>query len=434
MDEITVGIIGIVLLTITLLFTGLEMAFAFAIVGFLGFACLTSFASAFNLLAKDYFDTFNSYSFTVIPIFVLMGQIAFNAGIAKKLYDSTNKFMGHVAGGLGIATVVGATLFKAICGSTNATTATFASVAVPEMDRYAYDKKLSTGVVAVVGTLGTIIPPSVTLIVLALITEQSVGALFMAGLVPGLIVALFYTLIIVGWCKKNPLLGPKGMRYGWSDRMKSLPEVVWIMIVFLIMLGGLLKGIFTPTEAGSVITLVVLVVTALKKDTNFKKYVKSIVESLRIAGMVLFLIAGSAIFGHFLSASKVTLLAGEWIVSLPFPPFVIMILILLTYQLGGSFIDDFAFMILATPIFFPAALRLGYDPLWFSIIIAINLMIGAVIPPVALCVFIVSNITKIPSYVIYKGVVPFLGGLIVILVLIFIFPQIVTFLPHLLYK
>jgi C4-dicarboxylate transporter DctM subunit len=434
MDEITVGILGIVILTITLLFTGLEMAFAFAIIGFLGFACLTSFASAFNLLAKDYFETFNSYSFTVIPIFVLMGQIAFNAGIAKKLYDSANKFMGHVAGGLGIATVVGATLFKAICGSTNATTATFASVAVPEMDRYGYDKKLSTGVVAVVGTLGTIIPPSVTLIVLALITEQSVGALFMAGLVPGIIIALFYALIVVGWCKINPLLGPKGERYGWNDRIRSLPEVIWVVIMFLIMLGGLLKGIFTPTEAGSVITLVVLVVTALKKDTDFKTYVKSVAESLRIAGMVLFLIAGSAIFGHFLSASKVTLVAGEWIVSLPLPPFVIMILILLTYQLGGSFIDDFAFMILATPIFFPAALKLGCDPLWFTIIIAINLMIGAVIPPVAVCVFIVGNITKIPSSVIYKGVIPFLAGLIIILVLTFIFPQIVTFLPHMLYK
>ena len=391
MDEITIGILGIVILTITLLFTGLEMAFAFAIVGFFGFACLTSFASAFNLLAKDYFDTFNSYSFTVIPIFVLMGQIAFNAGIAKKLYDSTNKFIGHVAGGLGIATVVGATIFKAICGSSPATTATFASVAVPEMDRYGYDKKLSTGVVAAVGTLELIIPPSVTLIVLALITEQSIGELFMAGLVPGLIVALFYALIIVGWCKINPLLGPKGKRYGWNDRIRSLPEVIWIMIIFLIMLVGLLKGIFTPTEAGSVITLVVLVVTVIRKDTDFKKYVESMVESLRIAGMVLFLIAGSAIFGHFLSASKMTLVAGEWIVSLPFPPFVIMILILLTYQLGGSFIDDFAFMILATPIFFPAALKLGYDPLWFSIIIAINLMIGAVIPPVAMCVFIVGK-------------------------------------------
>jgi tripartite ATP-independent transporter DctM subunit len=434
MNEIAIGILGIIILVITLLFTGLEMAFAFAIVGFLGFACLTSFASAVHLLASAYFDIFSSYSFTVIPVFVLVGQIAFNAGVAAKLYGSTNKFIGHVAGGLGIATVVGAILFKTISGSSPATTATFASVAVPEMDRYRYDKKLSTGVVASVGGLGTIIPPSIALIVLALVTEQSVGELFMAGLVPGLIVALFYALIIIGWCKIDPLLGPRGERYGWNTRLRSLPEVIWIILIFIVMLGGLLKGIFTPTEAGSVMTLVVLVVTAIRKDIDFKKYVASVVQSLRIAGMVLFLIAGSAIFGHFLSASKVTLVAGEWIVSLPFPPFVIMILILLTYQLGGSFIDDFAFMILATPIFFPAALKLGYDPLWFSIIIAINLMIGSVIPPVAMCVFIVGNITKVPSNIIYKGAAPFLIGLIVILVLTFIFPQIVTFLPHMLYK
>ncbi len=256
----------------------------------------------------------------------------------------------------------------------------------------------------------------------------------MAGLVPGLIVAVFYAVIIGGWCKINPLLGPRGKRYQWRDGIRTLPEVIWIIIIFLIMLGGLLKGIFTPTEAGSVMALVVLVVTALKKDTDFKKYAKSVGESLRIAGMVLFLIAGSAVFGHFLSASKVTLVAGEWIVSLPLPPFVIMILILLTYQLGGSFIDDFAFMILATPIFFPAAIKLGYDPLWFSIIIAINLMIGGVIPPVAVCVFIVGNITKVPTNIIYRGVAPFLIGLVVLLILTFIFPQIITFLPRMLYK
>ena len=434
MDEITVGILGILILVIILFFTGLEMAFAFAIVGFFGFACLTSFSSAFSILAKDYFDTFDSYSFTVIPVFILMGQIAFNAGIAKRLYATVHKFIGHIPGGLAIATVIGATLFKAICGSSPATTATFASVAVPEMDHYGYDKRLSTGVVATVGTLGIIIPPSISLIVFALITEQSIGALFMAGLIPGLMVALFYALTIVGWCRINPSIAPRGERYGWKDRMKSLPEVIWVVIIFLIMLAGLLKGIFTPTEAGSVVTFVVLVVTVIKKDVHFREYAKSIVESLRIAGMIVFILAGSVVFGHFLAVSKIPLVTAAWITSLPFPPFVIMIIILLAYQIGGSFIDDFAFMIMATPIFYPAVIKLGYDPIWFGIIIGVNLMIGMVIPPVAMGVFIVKNITKVPFNVIYKGVYPFLVGLMIILVLLFSFPQIVTFLPHALYK
>lgn len=433
MDEVAIGLMGIGLL-LFLFLTGLELPFALTIAGFLGFGYLISFASAFNLLAKDYFDTFNSYSFTVIPVFVLMGQIAFNAGIAGKLYNSAHKFLGHVPGGLAIATVIGATFFKAICGSSPATTATMASVAVPEMDKYGYNRKLSTGVVATVGTLGMIIPPSITLIIFALITEQSIGELFMAGLVPGLLIALCYALIIVGWCKINPLIGPKSERFGWKVRMRSMPDVIWVIVIFLIMLGGLLKGIFTPTEAGSVVAFIVFVVTALRRDIRFTDLVKSIVESLRIAGMILFLIAGSIVFGHFLAASKIPMTAAAWIVSLPFQPFVIVSFIIFAYLIGGSFIDDLAFMILATPIFYPAAIKLGYDGLWFGIIVAVTIMIGSIIPPVAMCVFIVRNITKVPFGVIYKGVYPFLIALVFIVIVLFVFPQVVTFLPGLLYK
>jgi C4-dicarboxylate transporter DctM subunit len=432
MNEVTVGLLGIGIL-LTLFLMGLELAFALAIVGFFGFGYLISFPSAFDKVARDYFDTFTSYSLTVIPVFVLMGQLAFNAGIAKKLFTSAHRFLGHIPGGLSIATVVGATIFKSICGSSPATTATMASVAVPEMNHYGYDIRLSTGVVATVGTLGIIIPPSITLIVFGLITEQSIGALFMAGLVPGLLIALVYAMTIVGWCKINPSVAPKSETYAWKDRIKSLPEVIWVIVIFLVMLAGLIYGVFTPTEAGSVVTFVVLVVTVIKKDVRFREYAKSIVESLRIAGMIFFIIAGSDVFGHFLVVSKIPFVAADWIVSLPFPPFVIMIIILLTYQVGGSFIDDFAFMIMATPIFFPAAIKLGYDPLWFGIIICVNLMIGTIIPPVAMSVFIVRNITKVPFGVIYKGVYPFLIGLVFVLVLLFVLPQIVTFLPHALY-
>ncbi len=433
MSEVTIGIIGLSVVLILFL-TGIELAFAMALVGFIGFSYLVSFKAGLNLLAKDFFDVFTSYGFTVIPLFVLMGQIAFNAGVAKKLYDAAYRFIGHIPGGLAMATVAGATVFKAICGSSPATAATFASVAVPEMDRYNYDKKLSTGTVATVGTLGILIPPSVTLIVFGIITEQSIGKLFLAGIVPGLMIAFFFIFTIYIWCRMNPALGPKGERSTWKQRLAALPEVLWVVGVFLLVIGGLIYGFFTPTEAGSIGTFAVLLLSVLKRDIGFKGYIKSVIESLRTACMVLMLIAGSAVLGHFLTRTKIPMIAADWIISLPLSPDVIMIIISVVYLIGGSFIDDLAFMILATPIFYPAIIKLGYDPIWFGMIIAITVMVGVVIPPVAINVFVVRAITKQPFSVIYSGVYPFLISLVVCAVLLFIFPQLATFLPSVLMK
>ncbi len=433
MNEVMFGLIGLAAVLVFFL-TGIELGFAMALVGFLGFCYLRSFEAGLNLLAKDIFEVFSNYGFTVIPLFVLMGQIALNAGIAKRLFNAAYKFIGHIPGGLAMATVAGATAFKAICGSSPATAATFASVAVPEMDRYGYDKKLSTGIVATVGTLGILIPPSVTLIVFGMITGESIGKLFLAGIIPGLIIALFFILIIYGWCKINPSLGPKGKRSTWLERINSLPDVGWIVLIFLLVVGGLMKGFFTPTEAGSVGTFAVLLLSVLKKDLTLKGFFKSVAESLRTACMVLMLIAGSTILGHFLTVTKIPMIASDWVASLPLNKFLIMVLISLIYQLGGSFIDDLAFMILATPIFYPVIMKLGFDPIWFGMIIAITVMIGVVIPPVAINVFVVKNITKVPFSVIYRGVYPFLLGLLACGALLFLFPQLALWLPNLLMK
>ena len=433
MNEIIVGLINLAILLILFL-TGIELAFCMAIMGFLGFAYLVSLPAAFNLMAKDYYDALSSYGFTVIPLFIFMGQIAFNAGIAKKLFEAAHRFVGHIPGGLAIATVAGATIFKAICGSSTATAATFASVAVPEMDRYGYDKRLSTGIVSTVGTLGCLIPPSVTLIVFGVITEQSIGRLFMAGLVPGLLIAFFFVLIIVGWAKMNPVIAPRSEKYSWGARVTTLPEVMWPVLIFLVVIGGLLKGFFTPSEAGSVGCSAVIVLALLKRGLGWKELFKSVDESLRTACMVLMLIAGSAVLGHFIAVTNIPMIAANWIAALPLPHWLIMVIIMLFYELGGSFIDDLAFMILATPIFYPAVLKLGYDPMWFGMMIMITVMVGVVIPPVAINVFVVKNITKTPFSVIYAGVYPFLMSLIFMGILLFIFPQICTFLPDLLYK
>lgn len=433
MSEITVGLIALSLLFV-LFATGIELGFAMAIVGLTGFAYLNGFPAAMQLVGRDIYDVITNYGFTVFPLFILMGQIGFNAGMAVRLYDAAHKFIGHIPGGLAMATVLGATGFKAICGSSAATSATFASVAIPEMDRYGYDRKLSTGIVATVGTLGCIIPPSVVLIVFGIITEQSIGQLFLAGIIPGFIIAFFFLAIIYAWAKINPGIAPLSERSSWKARMRSLPEVFWIGLVFLLVVGGIMSGFFTPTEAGAVGTFAVLVLAVIRGDMKFRGYAASVSESLRTAGMILMLIAGSTILGHFITVTNIPQQTADWLVGLPLNRYVIMIMICLIYEIGGSFIDDLAFMILATPIFYPAVLKLGFDPIWFGIVIGVVVMIGVVIPPVAICVFVVKNITKAPLGVIYRGVAPFLISLVLVWGLLFVFPQLALWLPSIFYK
>jgi C4-dicarboxylate transporter, DctM subunit len=428
MNEVTIGLLGLLAL-LCLFLTGIELAFAMGIIGFIGFGVLNGFDVAIGLLSNDFIDSLASYGLTAIPLFVLMGQIAFNAGLAKRLYDSTHKFGGHISGGLAVATVIGATVFKAICGSVVATAATFASVAVPEMDRYGYSRKLSTGIVATVGTLGVLLPPSVTLIIFGIVTQQSIGKLFMAGIFPGLLMSFFFIVVIFGWCKINPTIGPISQKYSWPERMKTLPSVIWPILIFLVIIGGLMNGIFTPTEAGGIGAFAVLLLCLAKRDLGLKGVWKSVEEALRTTCMVLLLIASSSVLGHFIAITNIPQEVAAWLTGLPLHRSLVMIIIFLVYLLGGSFIDDLAFMILATPIFFPVITKLGYDPIWAGIMVGLTVCVGSVIPPVAICVFVVKNITKTPMGVIYSGVYPFLVSIILVMVLLFIFPSLATYLP-----
>jgi len=433
MSEVSVGLLG---LCVLLLFfaTGIELGFAMALVGFLGFAYTNGFDAAANLLARDLFEVITNYGYSVFPLFILMGQIGFNGGIAARLYNSAHKFVGHIPGGLAMATVLGATAFKTICGSSAATSATFAGVAIPEMKRFGYSDELSAGVVATVGTLGVIIPPSVTLIILGILMEQSIGQLFIAGIVPGLLIAALFIGVIYVWARIDPKIAPKSDKSSWGERIRSVPEVLWVLIVFLLIIGGIAQGFFTPTEAAAVGAFLVLLLTLIRKDITFKKYVQSVKESLRTSIMLLMLIYGSTVFGHFIAVSNIPQEIAEWVSSLKINPYIVMILICVIYELGGSFIDDLSFLILATPIFYPVAVKLGFHPLWFGIVIGVVAMIGVVIPPVAICVFVVKNISQIPMGVIYKGVLPFLFSLILVWILLFIFPDLALWLPSLFFK
>jgi tripartite ATP-independent transporter DctM subunit len=404
-----------------------------ALIGFVGFGYLNGFDSALNLLARDIYEVITSYGFTVFPLFILMGQIGFNSGIAVRLYGSAHKFIGHIPGGLAMATVVGAAGFKAICGSSTATAATFASVAIPEMNRYNYDKRLSTGIVATVGTLGCMIPPSVVLILYGIITEQSIGKLFLAGIIPGLLIASFFVVIIYAWAKIDPKVAPLSERSTWKARIRTLPEIIWVLLVFFVVVGGIMAGFFTPSEAAAVGTFALLILAFVRRDMTIKTYIKSVGETLNIAGMILMIIAGSVVLGHFMAVTNVPQKLADWVVTLPFNRYLVLIIICIIYELGGSFIDDLPFMILATPIFFPAVLKLGFDPIWFGIVIAVVVAIGVVIPPVAVCVFVVKNITGVPIGQIYKGVTPFLISLVLVWGLLFFFPGLALWLPSLFY-
>ena len=282
------------------------------------------------------------------------------------------------------------------------------------MDRYGYAKKLSTGIVAASGTLGCLIPPSVPLIIYGIITEQSIGKLFIAAVIPGLMVALFFMVIIYGWCRINPSLGPRGQRSSWSERITSLKQVAWVAVIFLIVMGGLMKGFFTPTEAGSVGAFSVGLLAIIKRDLHFQGFLKSTAEALRTACMVLLLMQGPPYSDISLQSRR-----SPWWQQIGFrlahQSIYHFVLIGLVYLIGGSFIDDLAFMILATPIFYPVVVKLGYDLIWFGMFLHITVMIGVIIPPVAVNVFVVRNITKVPLWDISSGVLPFLLSLVFVI-------------------
>ena len=428
MSVATIGLL-VILLLFGFFALGLEIGFAMALAGFIGFAAIVNVDAALNLVAKDIFSVLSSYGFTVIPMFVLMGQVGASGGVARGLYDSAYRFIGHVPGGLAIGTVAAATAFKAICGSSPATAATFATIAVPEMDRYGYDRRLSCGTVATVGTLGILIPPSVVLIVYGILTETSIGRLFLAGIIPGLIVAASFVVTLVGWSWMDPTMGPRGEKSTWRERFASLPPVMGVIVIFVLVVGGLMQGFFTPTEAGSVGTCAVLLFTLAKRDMDLKRFVKAIMETLRIACMVIMLIAGATILGHFFAVTRTPYIVAQWLEGLQLDRNIIMLIIIAVYLIGGSFIEDLAFLILATPIFLPVVVKMGYDPVWFGVIVSVVTMIGIILPPVAINAFVVAGVVKVPVGTVYKGIYPYIIGMTICLLILLFFPEISLWLP-----
>jgi tripartite ATP-independent transporter DctM subunit len=431
MTPTSAGIVGLIAL-FAMIFTRMPVGFVMALVGFLGFGYVASFPAALSMVAKDFFDVFSSYNLTVIPLFILMGQVAFHAGISSRLFNAAYKFMGHWPGGLAIATIGACTGFSAICGSTNATAATMAAVTLPEMRKYGYRPSLAAGVVAAGGSLGILVPPSVIFIIYGIMTEQSIGKLFMAGILPGILLALLFMLTIVIWVWLVPAIAPRGPRANLRERLASLTGLVETLLLFLLVMGGLFLGFFTPTEAGAVGAFGSLVIAIARRNLDLRGFVQSLFESSRIACMILVIVAGATIYGHFLAITRIPFDVAGWVTGLDLPPFAVMGLIIVVYLIGGCFIDALALIMLTVPIFYPVVLTLGYDPIWFGVITVLVTQIGVITPPVGVNVYVVSGVARdIPLHVIFKGVLPLLAAIILATLLLIPFPQIALFLPGL---
>lgn len=432
MSPLAAGLVGILGFFILLLLR-MPIAYAMALIGFLGFSYLSSPSAAFRVVAKDIFSTFSSYSLSVIPMFVWMGFLAFYSGIGARLYDFAYKLVGHLHGGLAIATQATCALFGAVCGSNTATAATIGAIALPEMDNYQYTPSLSTASVAAGGALGVLIPPSVIFIVYGIATEQSIGKLFMAGIIPGILLMLLYMATISILAFYNPSLGPAGPKFSWKERLFALRGGLWeVLTVFIISLGGLFAGWFTPTEAGAVGAGGVLVLTVLERRLGWKEFNMSIADTTRTTAMIMFLVTGAVIFGRFIAVSRIPFEIASWAGGLPLPPYAVIIIILVIYLVLGCFIDALALVLLTTPIFYPVAVTtLGYDPIWFGVIIVMVVAMGVITPPVGMNVYIIKGIAKdIPLETIFCGIWPFLIAQIVCLAILIAFPQIATFLPE----
>lgn len=433
MSSVTIGIIGVVVLILVMLFRVMPIGTAMALLGLIGYSCLVSTKGAYYTLVVDFFRTFTSYSLSVIPMFVFMGQVLFNAGIGKRLYRVAHTWLGHLPGGLAMATIVGCAGFAAISGSAIATAATIGTVSLAEMRRYKYDMALASGAVASGGTLGVLIPPSVTFIIYGILVEESIGKLFIAGILPGLLLTALFIATIFVMVRRNPKLCPSlGAKPAWAERLKSLKDVSETLGLFVLIMGGLFAGFFTPTEAAGVGACGALIITLARRQIGWQGIIQSFLEALRTSCMVLVIIAGATVFNHFLAVTKIPFVLATSIGNLPVPPMMIMIIISLMFVIGGCVVEALPLIILTVPIFFPVIQMLGFDPIWFGVMIVLLGQIGMITPPVGINVFVIAGVAKdIPIQTIFRGVIPFVLAMLICVAILMAFPQITLFLPQL---
>ena len=426
--EIT-GIIGILLMFL-LLALRMYIGIAMAIVGFLGLSYLIGFEAGMGILGITPLAEGSSYTLSVIPLFVLMGQFAFVSGISTDIYKTVYTWMGHMKGGLAMATILACAGFAAICGSSLATGATMGMVAIPEMKNYRYDNRLSTGCVAAGGTLGILIPPSIGFVIYGILTEVSIGKLFMAGFIPGIVLALLFIITVYIQCAINPKMGPRGDKNTIKMKIRALAGTWGMLLLFIIVMGGIYRGWFTPTEAAGVGAFGAFLISVFKGKMSWKKLLECLMESGKTTAMIFLIIIGANIFSTFLGLARLPMGLADFITGLALPELVILSGIIIIFIFLGCVMDCYAIMILTVPIIFPVIQAMQFDPVWFGVLMVIVLEVGLITPPVGLNVFVLKGAAPdVPLTVIFRGIWPFLLAALACIILLVAFPQIALFLP-----
>ncbi len=429
-DPVSVGILGTIGLFV-LLFLGMPIAFALFLIGFCGITYLTSLQAAMPVLSSTVYAVSSFYPYIVIPLFIVMGALAGTSGMTKELYTAFEKWLRRLPGGLGIATIAACGGFAAVSGSSVATAAAMGTVAYPEMKRYDYKPTLSTGCIAAGGTLGFLIPPSIGFIVYGMLTEQSIGKLLIAGIIPGILLTAAYVIIILIMVKIRPDLAPAHpAKASWREKFLALYGVWEPLAVFIVAIGGIYTGIFTPTEAGAVGATILFGIALAKRKISLSNLYQALLNTMRISVMVLLLVAGANVFSYFLALTTIPMQAASWAANLQTSPYIILILFIIMYLFLGCFLDAISMMVLTMPVIFPVILELGFHPIWFGVIAVLMMEAGLITPPMGLNIFTVAGVARtVPIEVIFRGVFPFLLSIFFIVALITFFPNIVLFLP-----
>ncbi len=433
MDEFQIGLIGSAFL-IFLVLIGVRVVYACAIVGLLGLVTIIGWTGGAGNAGMIPYAKGTLYPLSVLPMFILIGFLAYHAGMTQNLFDAARKWFGWVPGGLAVATVFATAGFAAVSGASTATAAVFSRVAIPEMLKYGYSQRLAAGVVAAGGTLASLIPPSAILVIYAIIVEESIGRLLVAGFIPGIVSAIIYAALIIVMASRNPELGPPVKGFTWSDRIKSVPGTFPVLFVIFIIFFSMYTGTATPTEAGALGSMVVFIM-ALLGGMKWNTLKGALLETARLTVMIFSLVWGVLIFVRFMGFAELPAAFAEWVVALPFPPVVTMICILMFYVILGMFMDAIGMLLLTLPVVYPAVIGLGYDPIWFGIVVVKMCEVCLITPPIGLNCYVVAGVRPdIPLQEVFKGIGPFFVADVITLGVFLAWPEVITWLPDLMIK
>ncbi|MBW1708616.1 MAG: TRAP transporter large permease subunit [Deltaproteobacteria bacterium] len=431
---LSLGMIGMVLLFILLLLK-MPIGYAMAVTGFLGMLIISKkVAAPLSILGIAPYHSTASFIMAVVPLFILMGELAFYSGISKDLFDAANKWLGRLPGGLSMASVAGCAGFAAVCGDSMSTAVTMGAVSLPEMEKKKYSPSLATGSLAAGGTLGILIPPSVGFIFYAIITEESVGKLFIAGILPGLLLATLFMLSIFLMALYKPQMAPRGDRTSFEEKLISLKGVIPMLLLFFLILGGILGGIFSPTEGGGIGAVGAFLYALARRRISKENLMAALKETAKLTTKLLFILIGVGILGYFLAATRLPFILSDVVTGLPFGRHVILGAVLLLFIVLGCLMNVIPMILLTLPAIFPSIIALGFDPIWFGVVTVIVMEMGQITPPIGVNVFALSSVaTEVPLETIFKGVLPFFVCMVLCVIILIIFPQIATFLPNLLF-